>query len=748
MDADDPLPEHGGPRADQRTTHDQAGSVPMSSASALPPSPAIGGQCGTRSEAIHLGRRRVPLMVAALCLLLAWGRGRHLSHLLAQGAGDHAAGVAILGNALLLGVLALIAAAAATSVVLGFPRLVVTPQGLTRRSLFRATAAGWDSLSRFHLDRPNGGGAVSAAADIIGLNASRRLRRGGKLFRIANSYRTPVEAIVAEIHDRQTEALGGPAPLPRAASAPVVPRYGAGFRVPWATFALIAILIAAFVVEHRHGVAPEAAPFTPDSLTLYAFGGVNRDAVLSRGELLRVFSSVLLHLSAAHLVGNVAALLLAGWPLERFVGRPWFLAIFVIGGVAGSAVGIAAYPAGMALVGASAGIAGLFGAMAVLSFRLPAGRKRSFVIARTTLVAILMFMPWESGSSIHIGHAAHVGGVLAGAAAGFLLLRGWTPACPLPGFQKAGLAVGAGGLALALLGIPASLRLSREFVASVQGCAGSEPDARIRGCTALLDSGVGNRSATLLNRGRAYLARERYDLAIADLDRVVELTPDATDALLSRGFARFGKKQHDRSIADYDKAIELSPKFAAAYFERGLTFLDEGRVDRAIADEDQAIALDPKLAGAYLVQGLAYSRKGDTGRAISDYSKALALNPGNADAFFHRGSGHLRENRLDEAVADMTKALELRPANAMAYNNRAWALHLKGENALALPDAEKAVALAPSSAPSLETRAEIYEKLGRRRDAVADYRAALAIDGGLQLARDGLKRLGAGPGMP
>ena len=97
-------------------------------------------------------------------------------------------------------------------------------------------------------------------------------------------------------------------------------------------------------------------------------------------------------------------------------------------------------------------------------------------------------------------------------------------------------------------------------------------------------------------------------------------------------------------------------------------------------------------------------------------------------------------------MADTTKAPELRPANAAAYNNRAWALHLKGEDALALPDAEKAVTLAPSSVPPLETRAEIYEKLGRRRDAVADCRAVLAIEGGLQLARDGLKRLGADPG--
>lgn len=126
--------------------------------------------------------------------------------------------------------------------------------------------------------------------------------------------------------------------------------------------------------------------------------------------------------------------------------------------------------------------------------------------------------------------------------------------------------------------------------------------------------------------------------------------------------------------------------------------------------------------------------------------KAIVMNPGDADTYFNRNAEHLCGNHFDEAIADTTKTLELRPANAAAYNSRAWALHLKGEDALALPDAEKVVTLAPNSVPPLETRAEIYEKLGRKRDAVVDYRAALAIEGDLQLARDGLKRLGADPG--
>ena len=55
------------------------------------------------------------------------------------------------------------------------------------------------------------------------------------------------------------------------------------------------------------------------------------------------------------------------------------------------------------------------------------------------------------------------------------------------------------------------------------------------------------------------------------------------------------------------------------------------------------------------------------------------------------------------------------------------------------------MALAPTNAAGLETRAEIHERLGLRDNAIADYRAVLALDARKQLAMDGLRRLGVTP---
>jgi tetratricopeptide (TPR) repeat protein len=130
--------------------------------------------------------------------------------------------------------------------------------------------------------------------------------------------------------------------------------------------------------------------------------------------------------------------------------------------------------------------------------------------------------------------------------------------------------------------------------------------------------------------------------------------------------------------------------------------------------------------------------------AINDLTKAIALKADYADAYGYRCNVYARGNQLDKAIADCDNLVSLRPT-FVAYNDRAWAYHRNGEDAKGLPDAEKAVTMAPTNATILETRAEIYERLGRRDGAIADYRAVLAVDSHIQLALDGLKRLGADP---
>jgi Flp pilus assembly protein TadD len=129
--------------------------------------------------------------------------------------------------------------------------------------------------------------------------------------------------------------------------------------------------------------------------------------------------------------------------------------------------------------------------------------------------------------------------------------------------------------------------------------------------------------------------------------------------------------------------------------------------------------------------------------SIADLTKAVLLNPKDADAYFKRGVTFEKMGRKDQAVADYARAFAADSHDWRPILSRAMLYHQAGNDAAALPDAQLLVVTAPKDAAWRVLRGEIYEGLGRRREAIADYRAALKISPCARLAEDGLGRLDA-----
>src|SRR3954470_1160519 len=102
--------------------------------------------------------------------------------------------------------------------------------------------------------------------------------------------------------------------------------------LPYVSFALISLLCLIFALGQTFAVDGPISLFAPSIPKLMALGGVQQLLVRGQGEWWRIFTAPLLHFSTVHLFSNSLVLLLAGWTLERSIGRLWFAAIFVIGG--------------------------------------------------------------------------------------------------------------------------------------------------------------------------------------------------------------------------------------------------------------------------------------------------------------------------------------------------------------------------------------------------------------------------------
>lgn len=93
-------------------------------------------------------------------------------------------------------------------------------------------------------------------------------------------------------------------------------------------------------------------------------------------------------------------------------------------------------------------------------------------------------------------------------------------------------------------------------------------------------------------RASSNIANGEYDLAIADLNKVIELKSADAMTYLNRGFAYHNKTSYDLAIADFDKAIELNPKDSSAYFNRGSSYEKIGNTQKALVDYQKAFELD------------------------------------------------------------------------------------------------------------------------------------------------------------
>jgi rhomboid protease GluP len=232
-------------------------------------------------------------------------------------------------------------------------------------------------------------------------------------------------------------------------------------RFPLVTIALLAVLAAAFACEHRFAIGESSGLLAPSIQTLVALGALNKTLVLQSGEWYRLLSAALLHADLIHLAMNGLCLYLAGTVLESLIGRRWFFSLFVIGALGGSLLSLALNAPSVVSVGASGAIMGLLAAAFVCSFRYPPGALRTQIQMTSLQVLIPSLIPLAvSRTGQQVDFAGHLGGALAGAAAGLAMLKTWRSDSAVPGFTPLATAISIAGLAAFGL---AFVPIAREF---------------------------------------------------------------------------------------------------------------------------------------------------------------------------------------------------------------------------------------------------------------------------------------------
>jgi membrane associated rhomboid family serine protease len=136
------------------------------------------------------------------------------------------------------------------------------------------------------------------------------------------------------------------------------------------------------------------------------------------GQWWRIFTAAFLHGSLIHIGVNMWALWIVGRDVERAMGPVRYLLLYVLAAL-GSGIAVTYFSTNQVTLGASGAIFGLFGALVGIGLSLP---PRGMSIVTQTLPVIgvnLAFGFLVPG----ISNSGHIGGLVSGFIAGWLLFR-------------------------------------------------------------------------------------------------------------------------------------------------------------------------------------------------------------------------------------------------------------------------------------------------------------------------------------
>jgi tetratricopeptide (TPR) repeat protein len=215
-------------------------------------------------------------------------------------------------------------------------------------------------------------------------------------------------------------------------------------------------------------------------------------------------------------------------------------------------------------------------------------------------------------------------------------------------------------------------------------------------------------------RGETYTQLERYDEAVADLNRAIELDPSLDWAIAARGLAYLAMKRYHEALEDLGHALERDPDNAWAIARRGETYRLMGRYDEALAEFSRALQSDPEDAWATGSRGQAFLALERYDEALADLNSAIEIDPSRDWAIAARGETYRQMVRYDDALADLSRAIELDPADATYYAARGQAYQATGRDSEASADFRRANEIDPSYQPPARLRFGLMPEAGWR----------------------------------
>lgn len=211
------------------------------------------------------------------------------------------------------------------------------------------------------------------------------------------------------------------------------------------------------------------------------------------------------------------------------------------------------------------------------------------------------------------------------------------------------------------------------------------------------------------------------------------ITADSTfykDAVLREALYYYRQSQLGAAIGVLQMASMRAPKVEEFYPLLAVLQEEAGTLPAARVTLERGVKALPKSAPLLYALAVAHDKLKNTDAALKLMHQALVLDPGNVSAMNYIGYTYTERGvHLDEAETVLLKAVAAQPQDGYILDSLGWLYFKKNEYGKAVALLEQAARLTPNEPVVHKHLAELYAAMGRKRDAIVEYRLAIALSG-------------------
>ena len=222
----------------------------------------------------------------------------------------------------------------------------------------------------------------------------------------------------------------------------------------------------------------------------------------------------------------------------------------------------------------------------------------------------------------------------------------------------------------------------------------------------------------LINNGQAYMAAEKYESAVKEFSKALELDKMNAEILSQLGNAFVCLEQYDEAMNSFKSALMVDSENGKILYSIGGVYLLKNDFAEAVRYYNRAEAAGYRSVEMYLILSGVFAESEDYPQAIRAITRAIELKPLRGDLYARKAELQAEYGMYDDALVTLKDFKELIPDSYDVYEQMVRIYCLQKKYTLAEGVAEEALSRFPNDPAIMLLKLQVLVESGKYADAV------------------------------